>query len=136
MKKTVIPRHVDELGRVAVPAEFRRELKLSPEEDIRVYLSEPDEKGVFTLTAAPGQANTVIRHELGFLVIPQGILHEYGLNGSTLDIWIEDEVLRLKKTVPQCAVSGETENLIRWRDTDRYLSEKVVREMYGKLASK
>lgn len=135
MKRTVIPRHVDELGRVAVPVEFRRELNLIAKEDVRVCLSEPDEEGAFTVTVASDQPNTVIRHELGFLLIPQGILYGYRLNGSMLDIWIEDGTLRLKKTVPQCAVSGETEDLVRWRDTDRYLSEPVIREMYKALTA-
>lgn len=136
MKNAVIVRHIDEIGRVAIPAEFRRELNLSAKEDVNVHISEPDEKGVFTLTTNSEQPNAVIQHELGFLAVQQAYRYEYTLNGSSMDLWIEDGKLRMKKTVPQCAVSGATDNLIRYRDTDRYLSEQVIREMFGQLNSK
>jgi hypothetical protein len=38
-----------------------------------------------------------------------------------MGIWVEDGKIKLKKTVPQCIVTGDTENLVQYRDTNKYI---------------
>jgi bifunctional DNA-binding transcriptional regulator/antitoxin component of YhaV-PrlF toxin-antitoxin module len=136
MKNAVIPRHIDGIGRMAIPIEFRRELGIPTDKDVKVYLSAPSEDGIITMTIDSLQPNAVIQETLGFLILPQTYRYSNGLNDCTLDLWIEDGRLHMKKTVPQCVISGDTENLVRYKNTDKYLSEQIIRDLYESLDKK
>lgn len=133
MKHTVIPRHADDLGRLPVPIDFRKTLEISTDQDTEVYLSDPSDDGTITLSLKPSGAKAVIQAKLGFLVLPQTYRFQYGFVGCTVDFWIEGEKLKFKKTVPQCVISGNTEDLVRYKDTDTYISKQVVLELYQSL---
>jgi len=136
MKNTIIQRHVDELGRVVVPIDFRQKLGIHMDIDTEVYLSVPSEDGIFTMAIDYPQCNAIIQANLGFLILPQTYRFENDLNNCMIDFWIEDGKLCMKKTVPQCLVTGETENLVRYKDSDKYLSESVIIELYESLNKK
>ncbi|MDD4165357.1 MAG: AbrB/MazE/SpoVT family DNA-binding domain-containing protein [Eubacteriales bacterium] len=133
MKKAVITRKVDELGRVIVPMDFRRELGLPAGEDIAVHLSEPSDDGIITVNIDSENPNTKIMGELGFMFLPQTLRFGNGLHGVTLDFWVEDGMLHFKKTINQCLLTGETENLIQYKDTGKYISVHAVEELYAMI---
>lgn len=129
MKMTVIPRHADALGRIPVPAEFRRILNMSSTQDLQVYLSEPGYNGIITIRPEPKGERTVIQAKVGYLVLPQVYRHQYGLTNCSVDFWIAEGELKFQKTSPQCMISGSTEELIRYRETNRFIAKKVLMEL-------
>ena len=130
MKIAVIQRKLDGLGRIVVPIEFRRELGIHTDEDVMVYVTEPTEEGVFSVDIEPSDPNTAIQAHLGFLILPQTYVHTFDLNQSMMDIWVEKGMLRLRKSIPQCAFTGDTDDLVQYRDTNKYISKQVIRELY------
>lgn len=133
MKITVIQRKMDDLGRVVVPIEFRRELAINPEENVPVSVSEPNDDGIFSVDINPQNPNAAIQAELGFLIFPQVYRYAFDLNHCMMDVWVEKGKLRLRKSIPQCAITGETEDLVQYRDTNKYVSRQVIQELYAMI---
>jgi bifunctional DNA-binding transcriptional regulator/antitoxin component of YhaV-PrlF toxin-antitoxin module len=133
MKNTIIQRKLDELGRVVIPIEFLQELEIHKDENIRVYVSEPNEEGTFIIHADFKEPNTSIQAGLGRLILPASYRSAYDLTNSTLDIWTEDGKLRFRKTIPQCVITGDTENIVQYGDTGKYLSKRIIVELYHLL---
>ena len=127
MKSAIITRKVDELGRVVVPVDFRRALGIK--EDTAAFLSDPANDGVVSVKLDAAETNTKITADIGFMFLPQILRSGAELNGAVLDMWLEDGALYFRKTVPQCLITGETENLIQYKDTGRYLAAHVVEEL-------
>ena len=49
MKTAMIQRKFDELGRIFIPAEFRKELGIQNHLNVHVFVSEPDDDGIITM---------------------------------------------------------------------------------------
>ena len=130
MKNIIIQRKLDELGRVAIPIEFRKKLGIHRNEDVMVYVSDPNREGTFTIDTDSKEPNAVIQAVLGFLILPQTYRYSNGLIHCMIDIWVEDEKLRLKKTIPQCLITGDTENLVQYKNTNKYISKQIIKELY------
>ncbi len=130
MKKALIQRKFDELGRIFIPAEFRKELGIENQSNVKVHVSEPDDDGIITLKTNSHNPNATIQDILGYLILPQTYRAKHNISHCMMDIWVEDGRIKLKKTVPQCVITGDTENLIQYRDTNKYLAKLVVKELY------
>lgn len=129
MKTAIIQRKFDELGRIFIPAEFRKELGIQNHLNVHVLVSEPDDDGIITMETDSPNPNATIQDILGYLILPQTYRAKHNLNHCMMDIWVEDGKIKLKKTVPQCMVTGETEDLVQYRDTNTYIAKSVINEL-------
>lgn len=129
MKTAIIQRKFDDLGRIFIPAEFRKELGIFNHLNVQVLVSEPDDDRIIALETGSSHPNAAIQDVLGYLILPQTYRAKHNLSHCMMDIWVEEGKIKLRKTVAQCVVTGDTENLVQYRDTNIYLSKAVIKEL-------
>lgn len=73
--------------------------------------------------------------ELGRVVIPIELRRTLGINDKdSVEIFVDDEKIVLKKYEPACIFSGELEETVRYKN--KMVSKKCIQEMYSLLNGK
>ncbi len=133
MKTVGFVRKVDELGRIVLPVEMRRALKIENNEELKITVVDDIVhfmKKDVEIANEEIQNSTIIRKtdELGRIVIPQKWR-------ELLDIKIKDpveiikkgKIITLKKYIPSCIFCGKEKYLNVYKD------KKVCNMCIGKL---
>ena len=115
MKKTGIVRKIDELGRVTLPIEIRRNLGIEEKDPIEIFL----ESGSVILKKhqdESGVSNTgIVRKidELGRVTLPIEIRRMLDIEEKDpIEIFIEDSALLLKKHSASCVFCGSSSDVV------------------------
>lgn len=110
MKSTGIVRRVDQLGRIVVPKEIRKNLNIVEIVDsMEIYL----EKGMIVFRKFDGKAQSagVVRRvdQLGRVVLPIELRRMLNIveERDALEIFVDDGIILLKKYEPSCVFCGE-----------------------------
>lgn len=118
MKSTGIVRKIDQLGRIVIPKELRRALKIVEIEDsLEIYL----EDGAIVLVKinceedASGFSRKV--DQLGRIVLPVELRRNLDIveEKDALEIFIEDNKIILKKYEPACIFCGNARNVLSFK---------------------
>jgi len=125
-----IIRHVDELGRVVIPMEMRKQLNIQEHDALEMYkdnddilVKKYDKKNV-------KENSTIIRNidELGRLVVPKEWRNLLELKtGDLIEVSLHSEKIRFRKHLPYCIFCGNSVKLID------YQSKKVCVSCIKKL---
>lgn len=117
MKSTGIVRRVDQLGRIVIPKEIRRVLNIIEITDsLEIYLEKKD----IILQKINGKLeNGVSRKvdQLGRIVLPVEIRRTLDIveEKDSLEIFIEEDKLYLKKYEPACVFCSNARNVISFK---------------------
>lgn len=118
MKNTGIIRKVDELGRFVIPSELRDTLKIVTGDQYEVYT----DSGYIILEKYNNEEKrnkgAILKpiDELGRLVIPMEIRENYEIYEKTgLEIYLEGEIIIIKKHERTCTFCNETNNLKKFK---------------------
>ena len=118
MKSTGIVRRVDQLGRIVIPVDLRRALKIKEIEDsIEIYTEE--EFAVLKKHDDSDEKTVVTRRvdQLGRIVLPVELRRKLDIEAEkdSLEIFVEDNVLYLKKHQPACVFCGNARNVTSFK---------------------
>lgn len=118
MKSTGIVRKVDQLGRIVIPKELRKALKIVEIEDsLEIYM----EDGTIVLKKIPDEieAEGVARKvdQLGRIVLPIELRRMLDIveERDSLEIYIDSEKIFLKKYMPACIFCSDARNIYSFK---------------------
>lgn len=118
MKSTGIVRRIDQLGRIVVPKEIRRAFNIVEIKDsLEIYL----ENGTIVLEKIkPGQVSGGVSRkvdQLGRIVLPVELRRNIDLieEKDSLEVFIEDERIILKKYHPACVFCSNARNIFSFK---------------------
>lgn len=114
-ERTGITRKLDNLGRLVVPIEFRRELGFEPKTQVEFML----EDDVIFVQKTVGTVHGLTRKldSLGRIIIPSNLRQRLNIaDNAAIDISIHEDGVRLRKAVPvlpRCVVTGRDDVALR-----------------------
>jgi len=114
MKSTGIVRKVDQLGRIVIPKELRRTLKIVEIEDsMEIYI---EESMIILKKYSPDSGVTgVVRRvdQLGRIVLPIELRRRLDIieERDALEIYVDEDSIILKKYEPACIFCGNARNV-------------------------
>ena len=118
MKSTGIVRKVDQLGRIVIPKELRRALKIVEIEDLlEIYVDDGTIvlKKILCTEDSAGVARKV--DQLGRIVLPIELRRKLDIveERDALEIFIEDDTIVLKKYMPACIFCSDARNIYSFK---------------------
>lgn len=118
MKSTGMVRKTDELGRVVIPIELRRDLNIMPKDTVRIYVEE-DSIAIEKYDEEKSSVPSIKRNtdELGRIVIPAEIRKRFRIDvdDTSLEIFVDNDRVLLKKYEPGCIFCGEISNTLYYK---------------------
>ena len=118
MKSTGIVRKVDQLGRIVIPKELRRAMKIIEIEDLlEIYVEDGTIvlKKIVTDSETAGVARKV--DQLGRIVLPIELRRKLDIveERDALEIFIDEESIFLKKYMPACIFCSDAKNVYSFK---------------------
>ena len=130
IKSTGIVRKVDELGRIVLPKELRKARNIEHKDYMEIYM---EDGGIILKRCSPDEIESlgIVRRvdELGRIVLPKEtravlkILHK-----DSLEIYVDEDKIILKKYQPACIFCENAENLVD------FCGKKVCKDCAAKIA--
>lgn len=117
LKNTGIIKLVDELGRIVIPIEIRKNLKIKEKDKMNIYLE--NHNIVIEKYIKDEENNTLTRRvdELGRVVIPIEIRYRLGIKEKDkFEIYVDNNKIILKMYYTSCVFCRGTENLIEYNN--------------------
>lgn len=135
MKSTGMVRHIDNLDRLVIPKEMRKNLEIDARSPIEIYVE--DNKIVLRKIAAENEKNdiSIVRNidDLGRVVIPKEICKVLEIGPRVaVEIFIDGEKIILARYEPSCLFCREAENTVRYKG--RIICRDCIAEI-AKLAA-
>ena len=130
MKSTGIVRKIDQLGRIVIPKELRKALNIVEEKDsLEIYVE--DEQVVLKKCKEGLVVSGVSRKvdQLGRIVLPIELRRNLDIaeEKDSLEIFIEDETIYLKKHLPACIFCMNARNVISFKG--RNICKNCIKEI-------
>ncbi len=118
MKSTGIVRKVDRLGRIVIPKELRNAYNLTDNEDsLEIYVE--DTSVLLKISADPANASGVLRgiDQFGRIVLPIELRRKLDIveERDSLEIYVEDDTIILKKYEPSCIFCQNARNVFSFK---------------------
>lgn len=130
MKSTGIVRRVDQLGRIVVPKEIRKNLNIVEAVDcMEIYL----EDGMIVFKKFDGNVNTagIVRRvdQLGRVVLPIELRRMLNIveERDALEIFVADGSVLLKKYEPSCTFCGNIKDVFPYKGKN--ICENCIEEI-------
>ena len=116
MKSTGVVRKIDELGRIVIPIELRRNLDMNPTDTIEIY--KESDSIIIEKHIKSNETTSTVRaiDELGRFVIPIELRKNLDIEEKDpLQIFVDNNKIIFKKHLPGCIFCGEVSNILRYK---------------------
>ncbi len=115
MKSTGMVRNVDQLGRIVIPKELRRTLRICEAKDLlEIYIE--DKMIVLKMFDENAENSGIVRgvDRLGRIVLPIELRRKLDIveERDALEIYIDEDAIMLRKYQPDCVFCGDARNII------------------------
>lgn len=127
MKSVGIVRKLDELGRIVIPKELRKEFNYEHRQSVDISIHETE----IVISKSSNKVSGLKRgiDELGRIVVPKEIRSRLQLDPEgPVEIFIEGETIILKKYSPGCIFCGEFKNVVNFKN--KHVCKKCGEELW------